>query len=375
MIYFKLNVSALKENISNFKTKLTSYNDEIERIYSSMKTVDDSWNDKSSKDFILCIDDDNKVINEYLNYLESVYKEIENFSDSIIAIFNKSNEYKNDFILTFNNENIKSAISKLNNALSDIKWCTYMLSDLFFPKTLSYYQIIYNLRTSIASIGNSVSSLIDDINYVNNKITNDLEEANKNMSKLEKVDINIEPIKYNWSVVDAKIVNAPEIIVDKYSASQKTLSEVEQEHNFNLSQGVNINSAVTRSISKLEEQKLGNLTNGTKEVSDNIKGGNVSDIGTKIEKDFSTNEVKAKEGSLEIGIKSDVNIASVEEVNVAANTSNIDSTIVSKSSEIPHVSQYDPNSTSISEDINSRNSVDNVKTFGSLSDIINNTEM
>lgn len=202
MTYFKLDIPKLNESISSYKTTKNDCLEDLGIVYSGLGYTESAWNDPNVYTFIEKIKRDKYKVSEYFNYLDRLYNEINQFKTNIDLICNRHGYRRNSIALKFDDSDIDNckryldiAITYLNDSLNRIN-----IND--FGVDFEYISLVYNLRSEIKIVRDSIKELKQQINDFVNSINNEIYDSKFRLKRIGKFDFNLKTTEYRWKVTD-----------------------------------------------------------------------------------------------------------------------------------------------------------------------------
>lgn len=200
MTYFKLNIKNINESISNYKKLKKSCLEDINLVYRGLRNTDSGWNDVNSRAFVEKTKTDGYELMEYFDYLDSLFNEINRFKSNIDDICYKQGYNKNSINFKFDNSELNTCKTYLNNSIYLLNECLNSVNAYEFSSDFSYKYLIYDLRTEINNIKKSINTMINDITNFNRLIENEINDSKARMKKIGNYDFDLTPIKYTYKV-------------------------------------------------------------------------------------------------------------------------------------------------------------------------------
>lgn len=206
MTTFKLNISKLKENISNYKRIIGYCNNDISSVYSNLKNIDTCWNDSTSLVFREEIKSDKYKLNNYFSSINFLYKQIDILRSNLENLLAKY-RYNKVSILTYNDEYYEVCIQSFKSVISDLDSALSYLNSCNFKATFPEIYKVYQLRTEIKKIKESINGFINSISLFKNSVDKILSDINSNINKIEDIEFDLHEKSYNWKLVDSNVNN------------------------------------------------------------------------------------------------------------------------------------------------------------------------
>lgn len=261
MTYFKLNIPRVNENIFNYRKYKSNTLDDLEFTYNLMSNADSAWNDSNAYDFIEQIKKDKYNINEYFDFLDGLYDEIDAFKNFIGNLCSKYGYSKNSSELKFDDSNIENCKKNINNIIYYLNLAYNNLSPYKFIGKFDSLWIIYDLRNEIQRMKLILQTILNNINNFSRSINDELVESKSRVKKKNSFNFNIKPIEYTWSVKD---INIKFNNVELDSIMNATGSTVKTSSTNVGKQNVYSNYAQSSTIEKQEIDEIKGITDTSK---------------------------------------------------------------------------------------------------------------
>ena len=250
MTYFKLDIPKLSEQIYTYRYLKKASLEDLGFVYSGLGYTESAWNDNNSKLFLDIVKNDKYKVEEYFNYLDSIYDEIDKFKVNIDNICYKQGYKTSSVILKFDDTDMESCRKNLTNAIDYLKTALDNLDITAFPDNFEYMDLLYELKDGLSDSIKIINTLGTDIANFLKDINNEIEDSKYRMGKISSYDFNLKPLKYTWSMVDIDTKQNDKII-EQYNAL-KNSKEVE-------------NIVSQKSINLEDIDKVSGLHNGYEE--------------------------------------------------------------------------------------------------------------
>ena len=212
MTYFKINIPKLNESVSRYRNIKNNCLEDLSIVYRGLGYTESAWNDPNAYTFIEKTKKDKYKSQEYFNYLDNLYNEIDQFKNNIDYICSRQGYRRNSIVLKFDDGSVNACKNNLNNSIAYLNDCLNRININDFDSNFLYRNSIYNLKSEIKQIRNSIQSLEQEINNFVNSINNELNNSRYRVKRVGSFDLNLKPIEYRWQIkdMDVKEINMPD---------------------------------------------------------------------------------------------------------------------------------------------------------------------
>lgn len=213
MTYLKLSIPKINESIDQYKEHKKHVLEDVSLVYNSMGYVDSCWNDSNSINFINKLKMDKYQVNEYFNYLDTLYSEIMLFKNNIDDIYHKFGYKRNSIEIKFDDSNIANIKQYLNDSVALIDNSLNQINISLFPQEFESLNLVYTLRSELKKMKAIIKSLIDDIDYVDKNIKDEISDSKYRLNKKINHNYRFKTVEYNWKTTIGKFnaYNEPNI--------------------------------------------------------------------------------------------------------------------------------------------------------------------
>ena len=260
MTYFKLDIPKVNESISRYKETKKICLDDINIVYRGLGYTESAWNDPNAYTFIEKTKRDKYKLNEYFNYLDNLYNEINQFKLNIDSLCSKQGYRTNTVLLKFDDNDIEICKRSLNKVINYLNDSLNRIDINDFEITFEYRNLVYNLRNEIKVIKNSINQLIQDISSFVNSINNEIDDSKFRLKRISRYNFDLKVTDYKWKVtnIDTKMINVNNI--ENYSnvSNQKIQNDISGD-NYNLSKNIANYNANVNKIDADETEKVEGL--------------------------------------------------------------------------------------------------------------------
>lgn len=202
MAFFRLDVDGINDNVERHVNYSNSLKEQCELVYNSLIGVDSCWRDPNAISFISRIKRDKYNLNDYIIYINKIYKEVKNFSDSIKNACKKYG-YGNTRTIKFDDSRISDCIRYLNQAIdilnNNLRRLNSLKYDVQYASLSSVYKEISNIKDTIEMI----EDLKKDISGFCNLIDDCISDSKSRKSRIEKESLGITLMQYGWKTTES----------------------------------------------------------------------------------------------------------------------------------------------------------------------------
>lgn len=217
MTYFKLDIPKVNESVSRYKEIKNNCLEDIGIVYRGLGYTESAWNDPNAYTFIEKTKRDKYKISEYFGYIDSLYNEINQFKANIDDLCSKQGYRRSSITLKFDDSDIDECKKYLNNAVILLNDSLNKINITSFKPDFEYINLLYNLRSEIKVIKNSINQLIEDISSFTNSINNEIYNSRFRLKRIGDFDLNLKVTDYKWRVTDIETKTIEKISNDEYS--------------------------------------------------------------------------------------------------------------------------------------------------------------
>lgn len=257
MTYFKLDIPKVNESISRYKESKKDCLDDLGVVYRGLGYTESAWNDINAYAFIERTKKDRYNINEYFNYLDNLYNEVNQFKTNIDSICSKQGYRRNSIILKFDDSEIEMCKRYLTNSITLLNDCLNKINITAFRPDFEYIGLVHELRNEIRLIKNLINELIDNIDSFVNSINNEIYNSKFRMKRIGNYDLNIKKIDYHWKVTDL---------------NTKGINNIKQDFYFNVNETKIKNKVQDSKLSSIEPIKNVGVNEINMKETEKIKG-------------------------------------------------------------------------------------------------------
>ena len=202
MSFFRLNVDDINENVNKFTGVSKKLIDNKDLVCESLIQIDFSWTDDPLTNiFISNVKNNDIKLDDYIQYLNKLYKEMSNFCTDITYVCNRFN-YRNLRKINFNDNRKDECLRYLNQT---IELLNINLQRLKSVKNDIDYLSVSSLNQKIEQI-NSIIKMInllkEDISNFCDLVNDCLENSRSRKGHIERIDLNISLMNYESSLKD-----------------------------------------------------------------------------------------------------------------------------------------------------------------------------
>ena len=256
MTYFKLDIPKINENLSRYNEIKNNCLENIGFIYNGLGYTESAWNDSNAYNFIEKVKSDKYKTNEYFEYLNSLYNEINNFKTNIDNLCSKQGYRKNTITLKFDDNEIEQAKKYLENAKWYLNDCLNKINVSDFEGNFDDLSLIYNLRSEIKSVRNTIDNIIEEVKEFVKSVNNEIVDSRVRIKRLGNFDFGLKVSEYKWKVADLNVKKVDISNLEEYSnASISKIKDNTKSANLSSNEFVNIgaNKIETQNIETVEK--------------------------------------------------------------------------------------------------------------------------
>lgn len=233
MAFFKLNIHEINGNVERHVGYLNSLKEQVDLVYNSLIGADAYWNDMNTISFISRVKSDGYKLNDYIIYLNNIYKELLYFSDDVKNTCSKYG-YKNTRTIKFNDTRLSECLRYLNQAIEilniNLKRLNSLTQDVQYVSLSSVYEKISQINKLIGLIDVLKNDLSDFCNSINVCVS----DSKIRKSKIEKNQLGISLVKYAWNLTERDVSVTKATVVTNAVANKSTMSFAQNNSNLNV---------------------------------------------------------------------------------------------------------------------------------------------
>ena len=321
MTYFKLDIPKINECISIYNDVKNNCLEDIGTVYNGLGYTESAWNDQNAYIFIEKTKSDKYKVNEYFEYLNSLYDEINQFKTDVDNICSKQGYRRNTVTLKFDDSDIDEVKKYLDNAKYYLNDSLNRISFSDFGIDLECIKLVYNLRNEIKSVKNSINEIIEDINSFVSSINDEIADSKFRLKRISNYDFGLKTIEYKWNITDFDVKKVNTIDLETFSSiPQASISNNIKQ--VNLSQNTYSNVSVNEINIKETELIKGinnnlSVTNGQVKDIELKENENIQDLNKNLNANVaSQNDINFDETELIKGINNNLDIVATANANI-----------------------------------------------------------
>lgn len=370
MTYFKLDIPKVNESISAYRENKKNCLDDINTVYSNLGYTESAWNDSNAYNFIEKVKKDKYNLIEYFNYLDRLYEEISQFKSNVNDICKKQDSINNLKILKFDDSEIETCKKYLNDSITLLNDSLNRINISSFDSNFEYIGLLYDLRSEIRIVRNSVKELIENINNFVSSINNEIYDSKYRLKRIGNFDFNLKTADYNWKVVNLnnkKVVNKE---VQKHTQVNGANINLKQDsNNISVNKEINTYNVNAKNIDLEETEKIKDMNTELFYSSRDKVDINLKDNIDPTVKSVNVESISLNNNEIELNLNRQANNLSNSIKEVKANENEFSYSIDKNINVSKNIDNYQVNKTNI----NMGNIVDNSYDFNTKIEV-NNTK-
>ncbi len=206
MTYFKLNIPNINNNIDRYRYYKKNILNDLSYVYRGLSYTQNSWNDTNSYSFLDKVKKDKYKLNNYFNYLDGLYTEIETFKNNIDNICYKYGYKRNFTTFKFDDNKINDCKRNLNNIIALMNNSLNYININKFGTDFENINLIYTLRNEIKNIKKLTSNLLNTIDNFTRSINNELYNSRFRLTRKKGYEFDLKVSNYNWKLNDMRVM-------------------------------------------------------------------------------------------------------------------------------------------------------------------------
>lgn len=278
MTYFKFNIDKVNNAQESFNKAKTSLVTESNSIFSGMQNADSAWNDYNSAIFVEKVKKDKAEFNNYIDYLNDLFKKTVDFKNNIEKVCNKYGYRNLTGEIYFDDSELGTIYTNLDDCINLINSSINYLNPYNFPSdftNITYVrQVIYNLK----GIKESLTNLKDSIKSIAKAFNDEIINSNKEIKKLSGKKLKLNKSSYTWTT---------------RNIDTKALGNIDTSYESNISTST-ISNLSTEEISPMQKNTINVAQSGTINYQNN-NDATMSQNNINQASDISINDLKEKD--------------------------------------------------------------------------------
>lgn len=207
MSSFSLNLSEIKNNISNSKKNLKDYDEDLNIYLNSVLNIDGAWNDKNTNGFINIVKKDRADLNQYIDSLNAYLNIIDGFCQGLnnIIIYNfnikKLNKIKYDL-------DKLDVLITTTQQINDLVNSNYeILNSAIIPSSFKYYTELKQIENKYLNYKQKVSEFLKRLEDIKNRVELLIYNTKVKIKNFDVKYISKNICQHKYKIVSAAIKN------------------------------------------------------------------------------------------------------------------------------------------------------------------------